>query len=342
MQQSKINKNNRILDIYLRLNEGKTINKTEDARYYGVNERSIQRDIDDIRAYLSAQSSEGKGNRDIVYDRMKKGFVMTGEIPSLMTNSEILAVSKILLESRAFSKEEMNGILDKLISGCVPEKNMKLVIDLLSNERHHYVELGKKPRNMDKLWDMGVAIRGKQLLSLTYHRQQDKEGKVVQRYVEPLSIIFSEYYFYLIGYIVDWENKTDTITLRHDYPAVFRIDRIDSYELLERNFKVQYGNRFEEGEFRKRVQFMYPGELTWIEIRYTGTSVEAVLDRLPSARITRQERDTYYIEAEVYGTGILMWLLSQGDRVEVLRPGSLRNEMRQKLLQILDKYIDNN
>ena len=40
-------------------------------------------------------------------------------------NSEVLAVCKILLESRAFTKKEMKEILDKLISCCVPEANQR-------------------------------------------------------------------------------------------------------------------------------------------------------------------------------------------------------------------------
>ena len=45
-------KNFRTLDMYVRLCEGKTVNKAEEAQNYSVNERSIQRDIDDIRTYL--------------------------------------------------------------------------------------------------------------------------------------------------------------------------------------------------------------------------------------------------------------------------------------------------
>ena len=59
---------------------------------------------------------------------------MTGNDSRLMDNSEILAVSKILLESRAFSKREITSILDKLVLGCVPRKNMKLVSDLIAME----------------------------------------------------------------------------------------------------------------------------------------------------------------------------------------------------------------
>ena len=47
-----VRKNTRTLDLYVRLCEGKIINKKEEAVRFGVDERSIQRDIDDIRAFL--------------------------------------------------------------------------------------------------------------------------------------------------------------------------------------------------------------------------------------------------------------------------------------------------
>lgn len=105
---------------------------------------TIQRDIDDIRAFLDEQNVNSSDPREIVYDRAKKGFVMVGDKPSIMTNSEILAVSKILLESRAFSREEIRTILDKLVEGCSPLKEVQLVRLLIANERHHYVELHHK------------------------------------------------------------------------------------------------------------------------------------------------------------------------------------------------------
>lgn len=49
---SKESKNYRTLDMYIRLCEGKRINKSEESIRFGVDERSIQRDIDDIRVFL--------------------------------------------------------------------------------------------------------------------------------------------------------------------------------------------------------------------------------------------------------------------------------------------------
>ena len=114
MEDSRIDnrksKNYRTINMYVRFCEGKTINKTEEAQRFGVDERSIQRDIDDIRAFLDERRIGSRDTRAIEYDRTKKSFIMTGAEPTMMTNSEILAVSKILLESRAFTKRELKEI----------------------------------------------------------------------------------------------------------------------------------------------------------------------------------------------------------------------------------------
>ena len=218
-------KTSRILDLYQRLCAGRLIRKTEEARHLGVDERSIQRDIDDIRAFLEEQAAETGEGRTVVYDHRKKGFLLQGGQSPLMSNSEILAVSKILLESRAFSRQEMSRVLDKLISGCVPQSNMKLVSDLLANEKFHYVELTHPAPIQDKLWDMGSAIQQRTLMELEYQRQGQASSPVT-RVVEPVSILFSEYYFYLNAYIVEMDQRGRYVH-KYDYPAIFRIDRIE-------------------------------------------------------------------------------------------------------------------
>lgn len=330
-------KNARTLDMYVRFCEGKIIKKSTEALHFGVDERSIQRDIDDIRAFLHERTAEDTADaRDIVYDRTKEGFVMTGMKETLMSNDEILAVSKILLESRAFTKKEIGGILNKLIAGCVPQKNMKLVTDLIANEKYHYVELHHKSVVKNKLWELGEEIKECNLIEITYQKQIPSK-EVVKRVIEPVAIIFSEYYFYLNAFIVE-KNERGKFEQKYDYPAIFRVDRIEKYRKLGAKFKIAYSNRFEEGEFRKRVQFMFPGRLLKLRFRYTGRSVEAILDRLPTARVISEEKDGVVVEAEVYGKGILMWLLSQGNMVEVLSPKSLREEMKNLLHEMLDKY----
>ncbi len=55
-------KSNRTLSIYSRLMNGRTIVKSEEARRFGVSEKSIQRDIEEIRMFLDDQvSTDGMG-----------------------------------------------------------------------------------------------------------------------------------------------------------------------------------------------------------------------------------------------------------------------------------------
>ncbi len=332
----KESKNLRTLDMYVRLCEGKVLNKKEEALRFGVDERSIQRDLNGIREYLADHAGESNGVREVVYDRAKEGFVMTGSDGSLMTNDEILAVCKILLESRAFTKKEIGAILDKLVAGCVPQKNIKLVSDLISNEKYHYVELKHKSTVKDKLWRLGEEIKQCNLLEITYTKQVASK-ETVTRIIQPVAIIFSEYYFYLNGYIVE-KDRDGQYFKKYDYPAIFRIDRISKYKELGEKFKIEYANRFEEGEFRKRVQFMFPGRLIRLQFEYTGSSLEAILDRLPTAKVISEKSGSAVIEAEVYGNGIIMWLLSQGTNIEVIRPKELREEFKNILKEILSKY----
>ena len=335
---SKQSKNPRIFDIYTRLCEGKLINKTAEAKFFGVDERSIQRDIDDIRTFIKNSTVEHgtQNEREIVYDRIEKGFRMTGNEERVMSNSEILAVSKILLESRAFTKAEIDSILHKLILGCASPKSKKLVEDAVRNEKYHYVELHHQSHIQDKLWELNEEIQHTNLLEIIYGKAVSSK-ETVTRIVEPVAILFSEYYFYLHAYIVE-ADENENYVHKYEYPAIFRIDRIMSYKEIGQKFKTIYTNRFEEGEFRKRVQFMYAGELYKFQFRYTGRNKEAVFDRLPTAELLSEDENGSIFEAELYGRGIMMWLLSQGRNIEVLGPEAFREKMKEEIRAMLGRY----
>lgn len=88
-------------------------------------------------------------------------------------------------------------------------------------------------------------------MEIQYERM--KEPKLVTRRVQPVGIMFSEYHFYLTEFLEDkvsFDNPDDL------FPTIYRIDRIRSFKVLNEHFWVPYKNRFEEGEFRKQVQFM--------------------------------------------------------------------------------------
>lgn len=311
----KGDRSDRLLGIYTRLINGGIVNKTEEATKYNVDERSIQRDIDSIRNFLVNGVDESGVINSIIYDRVKKGFRLEHIYKIKLTNSEILAVCKILLESRSLTKDEMIPMLDKLISSCVPYENQKIVKDLIRTEEFHYVEPRHRTKFLDNMWTLGQAIRDCHYIEIEYTRSKDK--KTVQRKLKPVAIMFSEYYFYLTVFIDDEKVKRDFDVINDSSPTIYRIDRIKNVQVLDERFHIPYSSRFEEGEFRKRVQFMMGGELQKVKFVYKGLDVDAVLDRLPTAQILDQDDRGFIIQAEVFGKGIDMWLRSQGDIVEI-------------------------
>ena len=169
---------------------------------------------------------------------------------------------------------------------------------------------------LDTLLDIGQAIKRNKLVEISYKRTKDK--KVVKRKIQPVGIIFSEYYFYITAFIDDKELRESHDIQNNPYPTIYRIDRIKDYKVLDECFKIPYKDRFEEGEFRKRIQFMYGGRLERIRFEYSGYDVDAILDRLPTAKIESEKDGKYIIKAEVFGNGIDMWLRSQGENVRVI------------------------
>lgn len=313
----KREKTERVLGIYTKLMRGDIVNKAHEAKEYGVDERSIQRDIESIRNFLDLNIEQTGVVNSVIYDRVQKGYRMEQIYKIKLTNSEILAICKILLDSRAFTKKEMEEMLRKLIECCVPQNNQRLVADLIKNEEFHYIEPRHKTVFIDKLWDLGEAIQQCRYIEIEYLRTKDKA--IVKRKVKPVAIMFSEYYFYLTAFIDDDKLQEHFDVINDSFPTIYRIDRIKSMNILDERFHIPYSSRFEEGEFRKRIQFMYGGKLQKIKFRYSGSSVETVLDRLPTAQILDETDGVYTISAEVFGKGIDMWLRSQGDAVEIIK-----------------------
>lgn len=304
----------RVLGLYTGLVNGRLINKAEEAKRYGVNLRTIQRDIDDIRSYLEEDMVYTGDANSIIYDRIRKGYRLEHIYKMKLTNSEVLAISKILLDSRAFTKKEMHDIINRFVSCCIPLSEKKAVDDLLRNEKFHYVEPRHRKIFMDKMWDIGIAIREHRYIEIEYGRIKGKA--VVKRKLKPAAIIFSEFYFYLTAFIEDEKVRKDFEILNDSSPTIYRIDRIRKLTMLNERFHVPYASRFEEGEFRKRIQFMFGGKLQKVNFRYYGTDIDSVLDKLPTAKVLSEEDGVYTVSAEVFGCGIDMWLRSQGDNVE--------------------------
>ena len=305
-------KSYRLMVIYTQLQKGGILSKTALAQEFGVSERSIQRDMESLRCFLAEQAMP----QEIILDRQAGGYRLITKSPTAMSNAEVLAVCKILLESRSLRRDEMLPILDKLIACCIPQSSQDIVRRLVSNEKLLYIEPHHGQAVVDNLWQLGQAIQRQRVLEIQYQKLKGQE--VVRRIVEPVGLMFSEYYFYLIAFIRDIDRQEAFENPDDLFPTIYRVDRLRSFRETGATFSPPYAKRFQEGEFRKRVQFMYGGRLQTVLFTYSGPSIEAVLDRLPTAEVLDEKDGVYTVSAEVFGKGIEMWLRSQGEYISIL------------------------
>lgn len=322
-EDKAMNRMLRVLYLYECLHKGEILVKKREAQRFQVDPRTIQRDLDEIRNYLAEHHTHER--KRILYDRQKRGYVLKGNERTWLTNAEILLISKVILESRSLRKKEMDSLLKKMTLQAAPQERDHIE-NLLLNEKYHYVPVKHGKPLIETTWELSKAIQKKCYIEMLY-KSVGKEAH--WSLVKPVGLIFSEYYFYLLAYLTEHD---------FDFPTVFRVDRIQDYRVTEETFRIPYLERFEEGEFRKRVQFMYPGQLMRVQLIYRGEHLEAILDRLPTARILKREDGEVHLRAEVYGWGIRMWILSQGASLEVVKPQDFRQEIKETIQHMESLY----
>ena len=140
---SRTDKNTRILMLYDALLNGNGINKKTFSMEHGIDERSFDRDIEDIRLFLSDSFS----CEELLFDRGSNTYYLSGSRPKYMDRMEATVISKILLESGLLRKDEMHGLLNSIFSS-VTERDAKalenhLLHDILSYKSNIDVDVLK-------------------------------------------------------------------------------------------------------------------------------------------------------------------------------------------------------
>ena len=124
MEKNSENKAGRILSIYTKLKQGKTIYKQEESSRYGVAARTIQRDITDVQCFLQEQESLSGDVQEIVYDKTAGGYVLQTRKSNKLDEKDLLTIARVLLESHATTKREWYQIVHKLIYLCGSDENL--------------------------------------------------------------------------------------------------------------------------------------------------------------------------------------------------------------------------
>ncbi len=318
---------NTLLKLYDKLIEDGKIDGVAFKEEYCLSNKTFQRYVNELREHLQEQEFSIE-DEYIRYDRKSNKYKLVKH--KRLPKEQILVITKILLESRALNKEELNQLIDRLIDFGYKQDKTILKI-LIANEKDNYKAVSHECSLIDLIWQLNYASKREGKISFLYKRA---DGKKKKRIVQPVGLLFSEYYFYLAAHI---EKK------EYEYPTIFRVDRISELSFNMKSLESRERKRpdilrFQEGVYRKQIAFMQTGNLLNVELKCKAFLYEVIEDKLPNAEITSIDSEFIKVRANVFGKGVEMWILSQAAAVEVIKPLSLRSSIAAKISEMKKIY----
>lgn len=303
---------NRMLSIILLLSNKGLVTGKELAEHVDVSVRTIYRDIDKIcQAGIPISAIGGKSGGFYIMENYK--------LNDLHFNKDEFNALSTILDSLdiVFGKEkQFNDILLKLKSTFENEntkKNNNLNIDM----SHFSMEQELK----DFLYIISKSIRENKVLEFEYiNRNLESEKRIV----EPLKIEFSEGNWYLIGYC----------RKRNDYRK-FKLVRIQNLNL---------GSGFEkkeisEGMLKEIFSKSYEEKNIKLQLKFSNRIGRQLKEYFSGGSIKKAPSGDFIIEESFpYDEGLFKFILSFGNECEVIEPNYLREDIKNYLKKIIEKY----
>ncbi|WP_210132883.1 WYL domain-containing protein [Staphylococcus sp. GDH8C126P] len=318
-----MSKSTEILELYLKFHRGEEISKSEIVEYFGnKSPRTIQRYIASLNRFF--EKNEGTEDLKIKYSRKKNIYFMEKNINNRFDKKQVLVILKIIISTRGLSENEISNIIEQLTS-TLDDDDIKIINETIKSELYHYHEMSYEEPLLSKIWDINKLVLQGKSLKLNYYNAWNQEKTHI---IRPLYITFSELYFYMVA--VNKNGRT----------LIYRIDRIHDFEVINQKIEDSKSMYYQEGELKQRAYFMYGGEWKRVRFEFNGGIIESVIDRFPTAKLIKKnyENNRFVVEIEVIGDGIIMWLLSQGSKVKILSPLSIKEKYVGEIQKIGSYY----
>lgn len=168
-------KTERVLFLWDRLSRGGSVSRQEMVETFGVNLRTASRYLAEIRKYLAEREEQDHVHRELYYDRARKVYRIRELEEEMIRPSELYAIGKILLASRAFHKKELESLLRRLLQSAVLGTDKKEVERYIRGELFDYLDPAHEKPDVENLWIAAGAVKKHHILSFDYRRQGEKK-----------------------------------------------------------------------------------------------------------------------------------------------------------------------
>ena len=224
----------RILTMYARLIEGRKINKQSYCMDMNIDRRTFDRDIEDIRLFLSETFS----NDELIYDWKNESYHLKNTYQKQkLSGMEITYILESLRESQGLRKDEYIVIVSSILRAC--ERNKYPLLKTIS-DRYIVTYQNQQVQQavMKMQWDLQQCIAEYDIIQL----KLKDESKVT---VSPVDLRLCKGIFYLFTYVNSEELE------------VYAVTDIESFQMqyckFERRLVEKY-NRISEMEIKERME----------------------------------------------------------------------------------------
>jgi predicted DNA-binding transcriptional regulator YafY len=280
---------------------------------FDVSVRTIYRDIESINmAGIPIVSYPGNNGG---YGIMEN-YRLDRQVLSLDDMSSIITALKGV--GNSIGDNDLDNIAEKILS-LVPHDKVNGIKKRFEEVIIDISPWGFKQKSKDHLKIIQQAITDSFMIKFFY---KNMRGEILQRTVEPMTVIFKSYAWYMFGYC----------TIRKDF-RLFRLSRIDSLEKTNEKFI--------------RKTFAYKDFFT---SENSVSPINLILKFTPNARIRVEE---YFDESSVkfLSDGSIIasasfpedewmysFILGFGEMVEVIQPINVREIIRERSKKIFSIY----
>ena len=256
------------------------------------------------------------------------------------------------LLDREFQLPEIKLLIDSIqASQFLSEAKTRDLIKKLEKQCSHYqaatlhreVIIANRVKTMNNSVHYNVdaihnAIAENKQISFQYFHHDIGKKKVYSNkgekvFVSPWALIYTDDNYYLLAF------HTQRQEFRH-----YRVDRMDKVEkaMYDREGQEAFA-KVDMAEYTKYTFSMYHGDKQPVTMRFTIDMVDAVMDRFGRDVLMLKVDDRHFELTAVVSVSpqFFGWVFGLGNKVEIIRPDDVREQMKDVLKQTLSKYDDN-
>lgn len=272
--------------------------------------------------------------KDIIKTKHRKGYAINEEF---FNDGQIQYLWDSILYNNDLDQKEVNILLTKLQT---LSSNKQL--SRIQNQTIRQNDI----RNYDLLLNMTTiikAINEKKNIYFKYVNYEIKRNRLVEisnihgnhqdnkefYIISPYKLIQNNSKYYVIGY---FDKRPDSLSL-------YRLDRMR----LVRNHKSKYfeGEQFDVNQIDNPINMYISGEKEDLEISFDQSIIKEVVDKFgQDNRVTKDYENRYHLIVKdvLINEGLIGWLMMLQDKITVIKPYSLQEEMKKRIEKTLKQY----